>query len=146
MKKIAKPVLAFALFGLTISAVAQQSQRTIRVLAQEENGASVAAATVTLKRSAEIDCTLNTSEKGVAGAANLPIGRYEVTITKEGFKPRTQGDANLSGDASVEIKFTLVSKITLSENIEVRASANEAAPPEQASSTSTELQAASNIL
>jgi Carboxypeptidase regulatory-like domain/TonB-dependent Receptor Plug Domain len=141
MKKIAQSILGFALFGLTISAVAQQSQRTIRILAQGENSAPIAAATVTIKRGAEIAGTLNTSEKGEA-AANLPAGRYEVTITKEGFEPRIQRDVNLSDDASVEIKFTLVPKVTLNEKIEVSASANAATLPEQTASASTELPAA----
>jgi hypothetical protein len=140
MKKIAQQTLVFALFGLTISAVAQQSQRTIRIQAQEENGAPVAAATVTLKRGAEIAGALSTNEKGEA-AANLPAGKYEVTITKEGFEPRIQRDVNLSDDASVEIKFRLEPKILLNENIEVSANANAAAAPEQTASTGLELRA-----
>src|SRR5499433_3070287 len=142
MKKIARPILVFALFSLTISAVAQQSQRTIRILAQEDSGAPIAAASVTVKRGAETAGTLKTSEKGEAVVANLPAGKYEITITKEGFDPRSQRDVNLSDDASVEIKFTLMPKIALNEKIEVSARANAAALPEQTASTATELQAA----
>src|SRR5262245_1842751 len=142
MKKSVHLVLVFALFGIAVSAVAQPSQRTIRILAQEDSGAPIAAATVTLKRGTEIASTLKTSEKGEAAAVNLPAGKYEVTITKEGFEPRSERDVNLSDEASVEIKFTLVPKIALNEKIEVSASANSAALPEQTASTATELQAA----
>src|SRR5215813_3648968 len=142
MKKIARPILVFALFSLTMSAGAQQSQRTIRILAQEDSGAPIAAATVMFKRGAEIAGTLKTSEKGEALVTNLPAGKYEITITKEGFEPRSQRDVNLSDDASVEIKFTLMPKIALNEKIEVSARANAAALPEQTASTATELQAA----
>jgi hypothetical protein len=128
------------LFSLPV--FAQQTGRTVRVLVQEESGAAIPAAVVTIKRGAEIAATISTDEKGEALAVNFPAGKYDITVTKDGFQPRTQGNVNLSDDASVEIKFTLVPKIEVSDKVEINAAANSAALPEQAASTSTELQAA----
>jgi hypothetical protein len=131
-----------ALLLLSTTSFAQPSQRMIRVFVQEESGAPIAAAAVTVKRGSEVVASINTNEKGEAVASNFPAGKYDITITKDGFQPRTQANVNLSDEASVEIKFTLVPKIEVSDRIEISAGATAAALPEQAASTGTELQAA----
>ena len=132
---------AVVLLLFSINAIAQQSPRSIRVIAQDESGAAIPAAAVVLKRGDDIT-TINTDEKGEAVATNFPAGKYEITVTKDGFHPRTQDNVNLSDDASVEIKFTLVPKIEVSDKVEINAGASAVVLPEQTSSTGTELQAA----
>ncbi len=131
-----------AVLLFSLSAFAQQPARTVRVIVQEENGAAIPAAVVTLKRGNELIATINTDEKGEAVASNFSAGKYEITVAKDGFQPRTQGNVNLSDDASVEIKFTLVTKIEVTDKVEISAGASAVALPEQTSSTGTELQAA----
>lgn len=131
------------LFLLSLTALAQQANpsRTIRVITQDETGSPVAGVTVQIKRNNEDAATITTNEKGEAIASNFPAGRYEITVSKEGFETRTQKDVVLTDDVVVEVKFTLTPKIAISDKIEISASTAATALPEQTASTSTELQA-----
>jgi hypothetical protein len=112
----------------------------IRIIAQDEADNPVSGATVQIKRNNEIVSAIATDEKGEA-AANLAPGKYEIVISKEGFETRAQKDVALAAAAPVEVKFTLVPKIALSDAVNVSASASAAATPEQTASVATELQA-----
>ncbi|MGH9855592.1 MAG: TonB-dependent receptor, partial [Blastocatellia bacterium] len=120
----------------------QSSNSRIRIVVQEETGAPVAGATVQLKLKDKVQNILNTDEKGEAVADNSPIGDYEITVSKDGFEPRTQKQVSLTGNVPVEIKFALTPKIGLTDKVDISANASAAVLPEQTSSSGTELQAA----
>jgi hypothetical protein len=126
---------------LNLSVFGAQAQSKIRVIAQEETGAPIAAAVVVIKQGEKLVATLSTDEKGEVISASLPVGAYEVSVTKDGFQPRTQTGVNLAADAAVEIKFTLVAKIEVSDKVEITANSN-AGLPEQTSSTGAEIKGA----
>ncbi len=130
---------AVTLLLFSFTAFAQQA-RAIRVITQDEANNPVSGVTVLIKHGAEIK-TIVTNEKGEAVAENFPSGKYEITISKEGFETLTQHDVTLTGETAVEVKFTLVPKIALSDKVDVSASASTAATPEQTASVATELQA-----
>ncbi|MGH9937169.1 MAG: TonB-dependent receptor [Blastocatellia bacterium] len=137
--------LAIGLLLIMQTAFAQQPQSSnsrIRIVVQEETGAPVAGATVQLKLKDKVQNILNTDEKGEAVADNSPIGDYEITVSKDGFEPRTQKQVSLTGNVPVEIKFALTPKIGLTDKVDISANASAAVLPEQTSSSGTELQAA----
>jgi hypothetical protein len=129
-----------------IIAPAQQSNQPgqsslIRIITYDEASSPVLGVTVQIKRDNGVVSAIVTDEKGQAAATNLAPGKYEVVVSKEGFETRAQKDVTLSAAAAVEIKFTLVPKIALSEKVEISASASAAVMPEQTASVATELQA-----
>ncbi|HEU0183879.1 MAG TPA: carboxypeptidase regulatory-like domain-containing protein, partial [Blastocatellia bacterium] len=141
------PGVAALLLFFSIVTLAQQAGQPgqsnqvglIRIIAQDEANNPVSEVTVQIKRNDEIVSAIATDEKGEA-AANLPSGKYEVVVSKEGFETRSRQDVTLDA-TPVEIKFTLVPKIALSDKVDISASASAAATPEQTASVSTELQA-----
>src|SRR5262245_14820352 len=141
------PGVAALLLFFSIVAPAQQASQPgqsnqvglIRIIAQDEANNPVSGVTVEIKRNTEIVSAIATDEKGEA-AANLSPGKYEVVVSKEGFETRSQQDVTLAA-APVEVKFTLVPKIALSDKVDINASASAAATPEQTASVATELQA-----
>jgi hypothetical protein len=129
----------------SIVAPAQQAKDSsqaslIRIIAQDEANNPISGAAVQIKRNNEIVSAIATDEKGEA-SANLVPGKYEVAVSKEGFETREQQDVTLTTAAPVEVKFTLVPKIALSDKVDISASASAAATPEQTASVATELQA-----
>src|SRR5262245_2341044 len=113
----------------------------IRIIAQDEANKPVYGVEVQIKRGAEVISAIVTDEKGEAAATNLAPGKYEVVVSKEGFETRAQQDVTLIA-AAVEVKFTLVPKIALSDKVDISASASAAVALEQTASVATELQAA----
>src|SRR5882672_1843230 len=136
------PGVAALLFLFTIVAPAQQASQSslIRIIAQDEANNPVSGVAVQIKRNNEIVSAIATDEKGEA-ATNLVPGKYEIVVSKEGFETRAQQDVTLTAAAAVEVKFTLVPKIALSDKVDISASASAAATPEQTASVATELQA-----
>jgi len=121
------------------SAQQAQSQNQIRVTTQDEAGQPVPGVAVQVKIKENIVSTVISDEKGEAVAANLRPGTYEIVVSKDGFEPRTQTGVVLTGAQGVEIKFVMVKKVELKEEVNVTANAA-GGPPEQISSPSTELQ------
>lgn len=126
-------------FLLPIVGIGGTSQRLIKIIAQAEDGTPVSSAIVTIKRGAQVITTSMTDEQGVSMITNFPVGKYEITISKDGFQPFTQ-EVTLTQEASLEVKFTLVPKIEVSDKIEITASSGAANQPEQTSSSGTEIQ------
>jgi Carboxypeptidase regulatory-like domain/TonB-dependent Receptor Plug Domain len=143
--KLIPGIAALLLFFSTV-APAQQANgpgqpgqsSQIRIIAQDETNNPVSGVAVQIKRNNEVVSAIVTDEKGEA-IANLIPGKYEVVVSKEGFETRAQQDVTLSAAAAVEVKFTLVPKIALSDQVNISASAS-AAMPEQTASVATELQ------
>ncbi|HEU0175770.1 MAG TPA: carboxypeptidase regulatory-like domain-containing protein [Blastocatellia bacterium] len=137
------PGVAALLLIFSIVAPAQQASQSslIRIITQDEANNPVSGVTVQIKRNDEIVSAIATDEKGEAAAANLSPGKYEIVVSKDGFETRAQQDVTLTAAAAVEVKFTLVPKIALSDKVDISASASAAATPEQTASVATELQA-----
>ena len=131
------------LLGLALAAApiarAGQAKAQLRVLVQDEAGVPIAAAIVEISQKETLVATVNTDEKGTASLPNLAPGVYQVKVLKDGFEPRVQENVTLAAGPGIEITFTLVPKVQLKEEINVSATAG-AVTPEQAASTSTELQ------
>src|SRR5499426_1614886 len=140
------PGVAALLLLFSIVAQAQQADQPgqsslIRIIAQDEANNPVPGVTGQIKRDKEVVSATVTDEKGEATAANLTPGKYEIIVSKEGFETRAQQGVALAA-APVEVKFTLVPKIALSDKVDISASASAAVAPEQTASVATELQAA----
>ena len=140
------PGVAALLLLFSIVAQAQQADQPgqsslIRIIAQDEANNPVPGVTVQIKRDKEVVSATVTDEKGEAIAANLTPGKYEIIVSKEGFETRAQQGVALAA-APVEVKFTLVPKIALSDKVDISASASAAVTLEQTASVATELQAA----
>src|SRR5687767_5693957 len=138
------PGVAALLLLFPIVTPAQQPKESnqtslIKIIAQDEANNPVAGAAVQIKRNNQIVSEIATDEKGEA-SANLIPGKYEIVVSKEGFETRAQQGVTLA-EAAVEVKFTLVPKIALSDKVDISASASAAATPEQTASVATELQA-----
>src|SRR4026209_456708 len=83
-----KPLFAFLLLTFLI-AVANGQGTTSRVTGtvQDANGAAIASATVTLTNEATaVSFTAQTSESGTYSFDLVQVGKYTVTIEKQGFK------------------------------------------------------------
>ncbi|MBO0859406.1 MAG: TonB-dependent receptor [Chloracidobacterium sp.] len=141
------PGVATLLLFFSIASLAQQAGQPgqsnqmglLRIIVQDEANNPVSGVTVQIKRDNEIVSAIATDEKGEV-AANLAPGKYEVVVSKEGFETRVQQDVALA-EAPLEVKFTLVPKIALSDKVDINANASSDTTPEQTTSVATELQA-----
>src|SRR5262249_61267854 len=136
--------LAVGLLLVTQTALAEQPQSSnnqVRIVVEDDTGALVAGATVQFKLNGTVLRVLDTDEKGVAVADNLPAGDYEVTVSKDGFEIPTQKKVSLTSGNSAEIKFALTPK-SVTDKIDINASSSAGALPEQTSSSGTEIQGA----
>lgn len=67
----------------------------------DPSGASMAAVQVTARNlETGFEGTTRTSEAGLYNLVRLPVGRYEVTFTMEGFKPARHGEIRLGVGAA----------------------------------------------
>jgi Carboxypeptidase regulatory-like domain/TonB-dependent Receptor Plug Domain len=84
-----KPLFAFLLLTFCLIAVANGQGTTARVTGtvQDANGAAIAGATVTLTNEATaVSFTAQTSDSGTYSFDLVQIGKYTVSIEKQGFK------------------------------------------------------------
>ncbi len=131
-------VLLLIIFPATWAGQAVQ-QKQIRIIAEDEQGRPVPGAVVEVRLAERVVSTVTTDGQGRALITGLVAGSYQVTVTREGFEPRIQDGVSLLTETSVEIRFTMVGKVELKEEISITATAAANAPPEQTSSTSTDL-------
>ena len=101
-----KPILAFLLLTLGLTAFAYGQGTTSRVTGtvQDANGAAVAGATVTLTNEATtVSFTTTTSDNGNYAFDLVQVGTYSVTVEKQGFKKFiSQGNAiNVNQPATI---------------------------------------------
>ena len=83
--------LIFCLGSVGVFAQQPQVRTRVRITTQDETGQPVAGVAVQIKLKNDILSTVISDEKGEAVAANFPPGVYEISVSKEGFQPRTQG-------------------------------------------------------
>ncbi|HTG17621.1 MAG TPA: carboxypeptidase-like regulatory domain-containing protein, partial [Blastocatellia bacterium] len=126
---------------LTGGALAQsRSLGTIRVTSQDESEKPVTGVVIELKLKGAVVNTAKTNEKGEAVFSNVAAGTYDVAVSKETFEPLSQSEVTLTSGLTVEVKFTMVPKVQLSDTVNVQAGSNTTI--EKGSSPSTELQRA----
>jgi hypothetical protein len=138
-----RKLLSFAAIGLSLllcgAGFAQQTRAgVIRVTASDESDKPVAGVLVEVKLKGTVTATAVTNEKGEAEFANLSPGSYEVVVSKETFEPLTQSDVALEFGAPIEIKFTMVPKVQLTDVVNVQAGSRETV--EKVASIATDLQ------
>ena len=101
-----KPITAFLLLTFALVAVASGQGTTSRVTGtiQDANGASVAGAVVTLTNEAtSVSFTSETSESGAYAFDLVQVGKYSLTIEKQGFKKfiSTANPVNVNQPATI---------------------------------------------
>ena len=135
--------ITLALAGLSLlcvtsgSAIAQShAPVVIRVTTLDESDQKVVAVRVEFKLKGAVVHTAITNEKGETEFANAVPGTYDIEVWKEAFEPLNQGVA-VTGGSNVEITFTMIPRISLSDTVNVTAGSTTTI--EQASSPSTEL-------
>ncbi|HXU39420.1 MAG TPA: carboxypeptidase regulatory-like domain-containing protein, partial [Blastocatellia bacterium] len=133
------PIVAIALSLLSSAAFGQQARAgVVRVTASDETDKPVVGALVEVKLKGSVAASAVTNEKGEADFPNLLPGSYDVVVSKESFEPLTQSDVALTAGAPVEIKFTMVPKVQLTDAVTVQAGSKETV--EKIASTATDLQ------
>jgi hypothetical protein len=150
MHRISGPILIGKLIPLAVislflilsgSSDAQQARTgVIRVTTSDESEKAVAGVLIEIKLKGAVAATAVTSEKGEVEFANLAPGSYEVVVSKESFEPLTQSDIALTAGTPIEVKFTMIPKVQLTDAVTVHAGAQEQV--EKAASPATNLQRA----
>ncbi|HKP10688.1 MAG TPA: carboxypeptidase regulatory-like domain-containing protein, partial [Blastocatellia bacterium] len=112
--------------ALPFSLMAQQVRAgaTVRVTTHDEAEKAVAAVLVELKRNGATVTKATTDDKGVAEFTNVAAGTYEVVVSKEGLETLNQPDVAVTAGTPVEINFTVVPKVNLSDTVNVQAGAD----------------------
>ncbi len=123
------------------AAQAQQTRTRLRVTTEDELKQPVAGVAIQINLNKTIVSTVVSDEKGEAVLSSFPAGTYEVIVSKEGFETRTQSNVAINPGLDVEIKFVMVKKLEVKEEVNVTAT-SASNTPEQTSSTSAELQSA----
>src|SRR5262249_21697032 len=83
--KLVTCLIVVLLSGLSLSA--QTGTSNITGTVRDTNGASVPGATVTAKNDATgVKSTQTTTDSGVYAFSALPVGKYTITVEKQGFK------------------------------------------------------------
>src|SRR5437762_3915500 len=89
MSKLAHLICSFLILialGLT-AAIAQTGSSNITGSVRDVNGAVVPGATVTAKNEATgVTSTQTTTDSGLYAFSSLPVGKYTITVEKQGFK------------------------------------------------------------
>lgn len=116
--------LAFALLSaINVVAFGQTDRGTIEGIVTESSGAAIALADVKILRVETNDVIqLRTNELGRFYAPNLPLGTYQVTIEKEGFRSGRMTNIVLQSQTSARADFQL-SIGAVTETVEVSAQA-----------------------
>jgi hypothetical protein len=109
--------IALSLFSFASAQTQQKRDATIRVTAFDEADKPVAGVLVEFKLKGVVVATTTTSEKGEAEVTTLLPGSYEVVVTKQSFEPLNQSDVSLTAGAPVEIKFTMIPKVQLKDQV-----------------------------
>ncbi len=125
--------------SLAFGAIAQQARTgaRLRVTTHDEAERAVTAVVVELKRGGVVVTKATTDDKGVADLTNVAPGTYDVVVSKEGLETLNQPGVTITADAPVEVNFTVVPKVNLSDSVTVEAGAD--THVEKAASTPSEL-------
>lgn len=115
--------LAAAVFLLTAAAVAQVDRSRLNGQVQDESGASIPGARVTVQNPATgFQRETTTGSEGFFDFPGLPTGMYEVSVEKDGFTPAKSSGVVLAVGQARTLNFRLP-LATLATQIEVQAAA-----------------------
>jgi Carboxypeptidase regulatory-like domain/TonB-dependent Receptor Plug Domain len=131
--KVVFNAVLMLLLGSSIAFAQQSQSRTqIRITIQDEAGNAIPEAVVQIKLAGNLVTTVTADAKGEVTAERLVPGSYELSVSKDGFETRTQGDIAVNSGQTTEIKVILAQKVQLKDEVNITATAN--AGPEQTSS------------
>jgi hypothetical protein len=100
--------LAVALMLVRISTASAQAGGSLTGTIKDPSGAVIPGATVTLANSAlGNQLTTVTDGQGAYSFPNVPVGRYDLTITLEGFKPQRRAGLAVDINSRLQIDATL---------------------------------------
>jgi hypothetical protein len=136
--KSATAVCLALLLSMSASGGQQRRGATVRVSTNDEAGKAVAGVRVELKLNGAVAAAAATNEKGEAEFANVAPGTYEVAVSKEGLETLTEGEIAVAAGSPVEIKFTVIPKVQLTDTVNIQAGSE--ATLEKGASVSTDLQ------
>lgn len=92
---------------------------------KDTNGAPVAGATIVVKSTAQgFERNLTTDADGQFRAASIPGGAYSVSISKEGFKPTSDGNVRVGTGSASNYGFTIAAEGTEVSEIVITGTAN----------------------
>jgi Carboxypeptidase regulatory-like domain len=95
----------------------QLSNVSIRITATDESEKPVAGVAVELKLKGKLVSTAATDERGETEFAKLLPGTYEVIVSKDTFETLNQTDIVLTAGAPIEVKFTMIPKVQLKDQV-----------------------------
>ena len=114
-------ILIFTISSSLIFAVnghaQQQSSVSIRITATDESEKPVAGVGVELKLKGKLVSTAATDERGEVEFSKLLPGTYEVIVSKDTFETLNQDDVVLTSGAPIEVKFTMIPKVQLKDQV-----------------------------
>src|SRR5262245_4847770 len=103
-------VLRFCSMSVLLCAglCAQETTGTITGTVRDATGGIIPDAAVVLRNAGTgVERRVNTGATGEYVATGLPVGNYEVTVEKQGFRKGTVSAIQLSVDSRVRVDFTL---------------------------------------
>ena len=116
---------ALAVVVFTPSAAGAQSQATtgvIRGVASDSGGAPVAAVTITVRNVAtNFQRSVQTNESGAFAATLLPLGTYELSARRIGYRPLTRQGLVVRVGATVDLPLVLARQATELSQVTVTA-------------------------
>jgi hypothetical protein len=116
--KLKKLFWAFTLLTLVIvdsSVFAQRMSGELRLQVIDATGAGVRATGTIVGEAAGVDRTFETDEMGRFAVRGLPLGKYELSVTGQGFLPRVEAievDSEIPFERSVALELTPL-KVTI---------------------------------
>jgi hypothetical protein len=114
---------------------AAQGQSAIQMMVYDEAGQPVSNVEAHLKSNGVDACAATTNEQGKFVFHGLAAGKYELTVSKDGFESLAQSVVVDPHGTTAEIEFTLIPKLARTDSVEVQASAG--VEVEQTSTTAT---------
>jgi hypothetical protein len=141
INRLFKSVIAVSLaLMLSAGALAQQARpgSTVRVTTQDEAEKAVAGVLVEIKLKGAVVVAATTNENGEAAFSSLAPGTYDVVVSKEGLETLTQSEVAVAAGSPVEIRFTLIPQVQLTDTVNIQAGSDTAI--EKSASVSTQLQ------
>jgi hypothetical protein len=104
---LAAAALAFSML-MPAPSFAQETLGAITGTVKDTSGATVADATVKARSlTTNEELTQHTDSKGSYSVLNMPVGMYEVTISKNGFKTETHTQVLVSGNRTATVDAAL---------------------------------------
>ena len=112
-------VLAFLAVVTPRPANAQSPQRSVSGVVLDPLGGALSSASVTLVREGQKVSDTKTDNQGLFSFSQLPDGRYQVTVSAEGFTPRTLDAFSVVG----AVKLSVTLQLGVQQDVLVTASA-----------------------